>query len=228
MTTLIRPSEPWVVQPGWGIHVDLTPPEILTSRQIRVLRQVIVSALVVVLVACTGGYFTAAHQRSTAEDALAAAQARNAQLIHEAAQPAYTGVTRVQGALKEVQAQLATLLTGDVELDRVFTVMVAALPTGASFTSASVKINLAGVNGPGPAGGVTSSSPARIGDVTLSGHARSLNDVSLLVQRLQTVRGLVDIVPTSNTRQADGAQFNITLGLDDRVLSHRFDVKGGK
>ena len=42
MTTLLKRSDPWTVQPGWGIHVDLTPPELLTARQLRTVRRAVV------------------------------------------------------------------------------------------------------------------------------------------------------------------------------------------
>jgi hypothetical protein len=226
MTTLVRHAEPWVVQPGWGIHVDLTPPEVVSSRHVRVLRNLIVSVLVAVVLICAGGYFFAANQRSTAEDAFAAAQTQNLQLAHQAAKPEYTSVTRVRGALKEVQAQLATLMKGDVELDRVFTVMGSTLPRGATFASVTVNISLTGVT-QGVAGASAVGGHARIGDVRLTGSARTVDDVSVLVERLQHVVGLVDVVPNSNTRSVEGVQFDISLGLDDRLLSHRFDLKGG-
>ena len=63
----------------------------------------------------------------------------------------------------------------------------------------------------------------------MDGTAPSMDVVSRYVDRLTATKGLLDVVPTSNSRGGSGVQFKITLGLDDQVLTHRFDAsKGGK
>ena len=49
MTTLLDPPAaqpaPWSVMPGWGVVVDLTPPELIDLRRLRGLRRAIAIGL---------------------------------------------------------------------------------------------------------------------------------------------------------------------------------------
>jgi Tfp pilus assembly protein PilN len=230
-TTLPRSARPWVVQPGWGIHVDLTPQELVTTRQVRVLRKLVVSALVAIFLLVAGGWFLAYRSHSAAEDDLSRAQIASSALAAKANQPAYTNVTAIQNALDQAKGQLSGLMKGDVLLDRLAGQIAAALPKGAAYNTVSVSVSAVGVNAQqATTPSVTpDNGHQRVGDVGLAGTAASVDDVSRLVEHLQAVPGLIDVVPTSSTKQDGGAvRFQITLGLDDRVLSHRFDVKAGK
>ena len=62
MTTHAQPNQPWSSMPGWGIVADLTPPELIASRHLKVLRKWIVLGLVVLVVACVAGYVLAAQK----------------------------------------------------------------------------------------------------------------------------------------------------------------------
>lgn len=229
MTALARPTEPWAVQPGWGIHVDLTPPELLNSRQLRILRKIIVTAVVAVVVLCAGGYVLATRDRSDAQSKLDAARLRTSQLLNDVTK--YSTVTTIENRGTQIKSQIAALMTADVALPEIVSRIGGALPNGVAITNATTTISLAGVNGSATAGPTTdiTSGHRRIGDVKLTGTASSLDAVSIYVDRLQAIKGIVDVVPTSNTHDDQGVQFTISLGLDDRLLSHRYDVsKGGK
>ena len=40
---------------------------------------------------------------------------------------------------------------------------------------------------------------------------------------------MLNVVPTSNARSTHGVDYTVAFTLDDRLLSHRFDLgKGGK
>ena len=60
MTTHAQPNQPWNGMPGWGIVADLTPPELIASRHLKVLRKWIVLGLVVLVLACVAGYVSTA------------------------------------------------------------------------------------------------------------------------------------------------------------------------
>jgi hypothetical protein len=51
-----------------------------------------------------------------------------------------------------------------------------------------------------------------------------VSDVSTLVDRLSALRGFIDPYPTSNTTNDKGTQYTIQFSIDDRLLSHRYDV----
>jgi Tfp pilus assembly protein PilN len=229
MTTWSRRPEPWHVQPGWGIVVDLTPPELLNSRKMRLLRQAVVSALVLLLALAAGAVLLARHQRAVAESELADAQTVTIGLQQQAAK--YRPVTQIEASIAEVDAQLTQLLGADVRLDTAMNQMLRKAPTGVSVTSLGITISPTAV-ADDPGNAVTSlddTGHRRIGNVTMDGTAPSMDVVSRYVDRLTATKGLLDVVPTSNSRGGSGVQFKITLGLDDQVLTHRFDAsKGGK
>jgi hypothetical protein len=229
MTSLMRRTEPWSVHPGWGIFVDLTPPELLTSRRIRLLRKGIVSALAVVVVLCAGGYVLAARQRSTTETGLANAQLQTTQLQTQAHR--YDDVTQIQGTVKQVQAQIADALHGDVAVDQLIARIRGALPKNMTIRQVAVSLSLAGVNdgtGTAATGTIDQNGHSRIGTITLSGDSSAIDDLSAFVDRIGAIRGAVDVVPTSNTRSDQGVQYTLSLGFDDQLLTHEFDAKGGK
>jgi len=230
MTALLKRSDPWTVQPGWGIFVDLTPPELLNARQLRTVRRAVVSGLVAVVLLLAGTYFVAARDRSSAEDELANAQLAVTQLQQQ--QHKYAGVTEIQGKLVQIRGQIAGLLHGDVAVDSLLATIGTAQPADVKLQTVSVTISAAGVAGaqaqaPG-ASTIDVTAHARIGTVTLNGTTSRMDAVSTFVDRLSGIPGVLDVVPTSNSQGADGGQFTVTLGLDDRLLTHHFDVKGGK
>jgi len=228
MTALLRRSDPWTVQPGWGIFVDLTPPELLKARQLRTVRRAVVAGLVAVAVLLAGSYFVAANGRSAAQDDLANAQLATDQLTHQ--QQKYAGITQLKGQVLQIRTQIAGLMHGDVASDQLLARIGAAEPAGIAVNTISVTISAAGVAG-AQAGGDPSAidvtTHARIGTVTLTGQTARMDAVSTFVDRLSQIRGVLDVVPTSNSQGKDGGQFNITFGLDDQLLTHYFDVKDG-
>lgn len=231
MTTLLKRDDPWSVQPGWGIFVNLTPPELVVLRQAKLVRHVVISALVAVVVLCAGGYLLAVRQRSSAEDVLARSQFDTSQLQRRAQK--YAGVTQLEAATTQVRVQIGTLMKADVDLDALLHRINAAIPAGVAVDEITVGISQAAVAG-GPQSQVTggratidNSGHPRVGTVTLSGRGVGLNAVSVYVDRLQNVVGVLDVVPTTNDTSGGSGQFTISFGLDDRVLSHRFDARKG-
>jgi len=231
MTALLRRNDPWTVQPGWGIFVDLTPPELLKARQLRTVRRAVVSGLIAVVLLLAGAYFVADRDRSAAEDELANAQLGITQLQQR--QNKYAGITQIKGTLLQVHSQIAGLMHGDVALDSLLGIIGAAQPAGVKLQTVSVTISAAGVAGAqaqplGAASTIDVTTHARIGTVTLNGTTNRMDAVSTFVDRLSTIPGLLDVVPNSNSQGNAGGQFTVSLGLDDQLLTHHFDVKGGK
>ena len=217
----------WNSRPGWGIAADLTPPELVNARQLAVLRKLIGVGLVVLLLACAGGYYLAARASSAAADDLASAQDQTVQL--QRVGRSYSDVVAMQGAISLVQSQVAQVMTSDVDLVGLLAVLEGDLPKSMVITQESVTISTAGVVGAtsvAAGSGLDSSGLPRIGTVTMSGTGHALTDLSDYVDKLNTISGVVDVLPISNT-QIDGkssTQFSLTIGLTSTLLSHRFDV----
>ena len=138
----------------------------------------------------------------------------------------------MQGTVTDVQAQIAKLMGGDVDLVNLMDRIRNDLPSTMTIRQESVTIALGATTSTGtkPATGLDTSGQVRIGNITISGTAKALDDLSVYVDRLAAVPGIVDVLPASNIADATGVQYNLTLGLTDKLLSHRFDVSknGGK
>ncbi|HEY3715519.1 MAG TPA: hypothetical protein VGL39_13415 [Jatrophihabitantaceae bacterium] len=228
--TTIPADHLWNAMPGWGIVADLTPPELVNQRHLRRLRRLIAAALIALLALCIGGYVLAARQRAGAARGLDGVQGRTVQL--QGSSHKYAGITKIEGTVTQVQAQVATLMAADVDVSALLVRLRAELPTTMTIRQESVMISLAGVASGGTASGtgLDTSGHARIGNVAVSGAGRTLDDLSAYVDRLKVIPGVVDVVPVSNVSDQAGMQYSLTLGLSDVLLSHRFDVskKGGR
>lgn len=217
------PVQLWSGMPGWGIAADLTPPELINSRQLKALRKLLAAGLVALVVACIGGYVVAARQHASASRTLDSVQARTTQLQFDARK--YAGVTKIQGTVTGLQAQIATLMSGDVDLVTLIGKLRSNLPARMTISQESVTISVAAVASAGaPAGGLDMSGLARIADITIAGTGRTLDDLSTYVDKLKVIPGIVDVVPGSNVLAASGTAYTLSFGLTSKLLSHRFDV----
>jgi Tfp pilus assembly protein PilN len=231
MSTMVAPQKLWSAMPGWGIYADLTPPELVNSRRLKSLRKVIVVALVALLVLCAGGYVLAARKSSAASNALADVQLRTSQLQGQAHK--YSGVTQLQGTVTQVQTQIATLMSGDVDLVKLIGQLRSTLPATMTIKQEAVTISVAGVAGAATSNsgnGLDTSGHPQIGTVTLSGAAKSIDDLSAYTDALKSIPGITNVLPLSNATDSNGVQYSLSLGLTDLLLSHRFDTSknGGK
>ncbi|MCU1659194.1 MAG: Fimbrial assembly family protein [Pseudonocardiales bacterium] len=217
----------WNTMPGWGIVADLTPPELVAIRRLRVLRKLIVVGLAAVVVLCAGGYVLAMTKHSAAASAVGDANARTTQLQAEANK--YSRVTRIQGSITQIQGKVATLMKTDVNLPELLGKIRADLP--GSMAISQLTLTLTKVPGSNAAGSVLDTSGhIKIGSVTMSGSGRTLDDLPAYVDHLNQIPGLSNVVPGSNTAGARSTQFSLTFDLTDQLYSHRYDVStaGGK
>jgi hypothetical protein len=134
----------WSSMPGWGIVADLTPPELIASRRLRVIRKLIGLGAVVLLVLCAITWGYAYLQSQTAASSLASETKRTASVRAE--QQRFNDVTRVQTDLTQIQTQLSRLLAGDVSFAPLIADLRGNLPPG--MTIAQVSVN---ISGPGAA-----------------------------------------------------------------------------
>lgn len=231
MTVMSRPTELWNSMPGWGIAADLTPAELINARQLTMIRRWLAAALVLVLLLCVSGWFYASRREAAAARALEKERAQTRQLQSQTNK--YAGITTIQGTITKVQGDVAKLMAGDVALPKLLTQLRVALPTGMVIQTVAVTISTAAVAGTDPTGLNNTGHPV-IGSIALAGTARRIVDVATYVASLQTMTGVIDVVPLSNVRGKSGsssyATYNITLDLTSALLSHRFDgsISGGK
>jgi len=223
MTTM-QPRELWSTMPGWGIVANLIPPELVQARRVRALRRLVAAVLSLLLVLAAGGYALAWYRNHQAADSLAAEQTRTSQLI--AQQARYGEVTQIQGNVTKVRTELAILMGLDVDAAGLVGSLLAQLPPGSSITQLAVTVAPPTATAPNNIGasGLDTSGQLHIGIVTMSGVARTVGDVAVLVDRLSAVKGVVAPYPSTNTVNDTGTQFTIQLSINDNLLTHRFDL----
>lgn len=227
MTATVEPVALWRTRPGWGIAADLTPPELINSRELKVLRRLLGAGLVILMIICVGGYVLAARHRSAA-----LAENNREQVAADALQSdldRYGGITRMQGTVTQVQAQIATVMASDVDLAQLMARLSSSLPARMTIGSESVVISTAAATGAtGAIGATGATGPAAaaqsIGTVTLSGGGRTVDDLATYVDKLALVPGVIDVVPTTTSLSSKGMQYSVALVLTGAVLSHRFDL----
>jgi len=230
-TSAVKPPALGGAIPGWAVAADLTPPELINARQLTSLRKLMAIGIVALLVVCAGGFYLAAEENSSASTDLASVQDRTAELRGIA--QGYSDVVSIQGSISQVQTQIAQVMGGDVDLVALIGDLQNSLKDGMSINQIAIVISVSGVAGANSApaaSGLDTSGLPRIGTITMSGTGQTLDDAADYVDRLQAVTGIVDVLPIANNSFASGSagtQFNLTMGLTNALLTHRFDVGAG-
>jgi hypothetical protein len=220
-------TQSWNQMPGWGIVANLTPPELIASRRLRTVRKGILVAVTVMVLLAALGYGYAWMQARHASSALAAESARSGQLL--ARQHEYDDITKIKGNVAQVQKQVSGLMGNDVDFAALVQALRRALPPGMTINQMTVNLAFGNGNTAGSAKSGTSidtSGRAHIGSITLTGAGLKVEDVASYMDKLRTIAGVVDVLPTSNQATGTGIQYNLSLALTDQLLSHRFDVSG--
>lgn len=223
--TLERPTSTWQTRPGWGIAVDLTPGEVVQARHLRVLKRLIGLALVVLVALCVGVVLMVQDSRSTAQGSYDDAQLRTSQLTSEAQQ--YAVLTTMQRVIDQTKAQASILMTQDVDFVNLMARIRTALPPELTLSNAAVVLSPpvpapVAVEGATPTPAPTG--PQIIGTVTLAGTGDKIRQVTPFVSVLNHLRGVVDVIPTSISKNDEGMQFTLTMNITDELYTHRYDA----
>jgi hypothetical protein len=226
MTTM-QPRELWSTMPGWGIVANLIPPEVLQARRVRAVRKVMAYALCVLILLAGAGYSFAWYRSQQAADALSAEQSRTSQLLVQ--QKRYADVTLLQGSVAGVRTELSHLLAGDVDMSVLVASILTQLPAGATVSQLAVTMSAPGgkqatANLASGTGSLDTSGHPHIGLISITGQAARVSDVSTLVDRLSVLPGFIDPYPTSNTMNDKGTLYTVQFSVNDKLLSHRYDV----
>ena len=174
--------------PGWGIVANLTPPELIAARRLRVIRKLLAVAALVLVLLCLLAYGYAFLQSQKASRALAAENGRTATC--RPSRTGYSDITEIQAPSPRSRAAFPPARR------RVGAPMVAdlrgCLPPGMTIGHLSLLFN-----GPGccrsrrrSARGTAldASGHPHIGTITLTGTAVHATDVAGYVDKLSASR----------------------------------------
>lgn len=219
-----KSQELWASMPGWGITVNLLPPEVLASRRVRTLRKVTAIVLGVVVVLTIAAYAWEFWQTRQAGAQLASAQATTAQL--DSQQAKYAPVVALQTEIAHVRQELQTVRVGDVDLAPLVEHILRISPNPNGVTKVEVDVAAASAqSGTGTtsqasdSGMLDTSGRTHIGDITITGTVRTVNDVATYVNRLATIPGIVEVIPTSQQIGTAGMDYSITMTMTDQLLA---------
>lgn len=224
MTVMLERQHAWQTRPGWGIAVDLTPGEVVNARRVGVLKKLIIAGLVLVLCLCGAATYLTLKQEWAAQDAYNAEQARTEALQNELDQ--YSEITLIETTISQIRTQIATLMASDVDYVNLIAKIRARAPEGVAITNIAVLLaedNAATAAAPGGRVG-----PVVIGSATISGRSASISALSPFVKSLSQLRGVDEVVPTSNTRTELGVEYSLTMDITDELYTHRFDTGGAQ
>lgn len=221
--TMVRTDTPseWGSMPGWGVVADMIPPELTNLRWIGVLRRRIVFVLVLVVALCAGAYIYESMQNSNASDAAAQATMQTNELQHAASK--YAAITRIETTVDGVRAQVATVMQDDVDVAGLLLKVRLALPNTMSIQNVALALTSASAAAATPPG-LDASGHAEVGKVSVTGSARTLDDLPAFVDRVAAIPGVVNVLPGTNQLSSGFAQFTLTFALTDQLYSHRYDV----
>jgi hypothetical protein len=202
-----------VLRPGWAYAANLTPPELIVGHRLRRLRERLALALCLAALAVALGFahgFWRAHQ---ADASVQQANARTAELQEQRQQ--YLPVTQVQGALAQVHAELATLLTGDVDAATLLDRIRSVVPSGVSIEAATLTLG-------GADGTADPAAADAVGTVTLRCSGTTIDDAPRFIDALGAVPGIAQVLPVSNRAAVRGTEFSLTFSLTSALLTHRY------
>ena len=230
MTAVMTRAEPavqWGTMPGWTVVADLTPPELLNARRLAVLRKRLLAGLVVLVLLCAAGWSLAYYKHQ--QSALDAEAASGVTVTLQQQMNRYSGITRMQNLTQTADGQIAQLLSQDVDVAKLVTRIRAALPASMSILNLTVNVTAAGSANTAatgtPATPLNTSGLPEIGTITVTGSARTINDLPTFVDNLGLITGLVSVVPQSDqagTGKNGSTQFSVTASMTNQLLSHAF------
>ncbi|UQX89547.1 hypothetical protein M6D93_05940 [Jatrophihabitans telluris] len=232
-TVDLEPRQIWNAMPGWGIVTDLTPPELIASRKLAVLRKVLVIALSAVLALCVAAYVLVSLQHRAADSALSSQT--NANLALQSRTNSYSDVVRIEQNIQQIKGQLSGLMGSDVDAETFLASLAKALPPTVAVSKEDVTLSGAALK----AGSSQSSANAAldtsghvvIGKVQLEGLSTGFAEFSTFADNLSKITGVVDLIPNfSQANVSKLVSWKLSFNVTDQVLSHRFDASknGGK
>lgn len=244
-TTLVPPTgTPRPTQPAArrfvSVRANLLPEEVIHGRQALVMRKRVLIALGALAAVIVAVYGLSWFQTSAARSDLQDMQHRNAALMNQ--QNEFRPVVEAQSGASAVQAQLRTLMAGDLSWNTLLSRVNAIAPNGVSITEVDGQVDAGsagapagGGNGGGAApgaGSLNQSGKAEVGTVTFNGTARDKNSVAAFADRLAHITGLTAPLISSVVTTNHEISFSIDVVITSDALGGRYSTgaapTGGK
>ena len=206
-----------------AIRANLLPDEIVSARQLEVVRKQVVLGLVLVVGLLIGWFGLSWWQTTLAHGDLDDAQHQAAAL--EQQQSAFAPLVAAQVEAAGIRTQLHTLMAADVPWKTVIGEVRSHAPGGVALNSIAASISAGNTTvgaGPAPVTPLSVNGTVVVGQITVTGRANTKNAVAAYADSLNRVHGLTGSLITSVTAQGDAVTFTLNVAVTTDALGGRF------
>jgi Tfp pilus assembly protein PilN len=220
----VHPAGRVIPQPLAVVFADLLPDEVRAKRRLRYAKRRMLFGLIALVLLLGLGDALTRQQTSAAEDDLASANAQVAISTNQIGK--FSAVLNTQSETQQIRTQLAGALVNDVSWTSLLDLLRHDAPTGLRVTSVVGQVDDPGsaAGTSDPTAGLTTTSDAVIGSLTLSGSAPNYSSVAGYVIALSGTKGFTAVNPATVTTAATGHQlaFTLTMSLTTSIDSEHY------
>lgn len=237
-TTLVPPSPSPSPSPsasrGGGdvrfvaVRANLMPDEVLSARQVIVVRKQVLLGLVAVVVMLIFWFGVSWWQTRSANNELADAQRQGIAL--QSQQTQFTPLVQAQAQITNIRAQLEQVMIGDLSWKTMLTTVRAKAPAGVQVTTITGQVNANQASSLG-SDVLNQTGSASVGQLTISGLAPDKKTVAAYADALAKVAGVTAPLISSVQSNEHDVSFGITAVITSDAYGGRFaaatDATGG-
>ena len=232
-TTLVPPSPSASPSPApaaagdfrfVAVRASLMPEEVLSARQVVVMRKQVLLGLVAVFAVLVAWFGLSWWQTRSANDQLADAQRQGIEL--QSQQNQFTPLVQAQADINNIQTELAQVMVGDLSWKTMLSAVRDKAPAGVSISAISgdVAANSATAQG----GSVLNQTgSASVGQLTISGSASDKRTVATYADALAKVPGLTAPLISGVQSDATSLTFTITAVITTDAFGGKYATASG-
>jgi Tfp pilus assembly protein PilN len=202
------------------IRANLMPEEVLSARQVVVVRKQVVLGLVAVLVALIAWYGLSWWQTNSANSALEGTQRQGMAL--QSQQNQYTPLVQAQGQIANIRTQLEQLMVGDLQWKTMINSVRGAAPAG--LVVQSITGNITPPTGTPTTNILNTSGAAAVGTLNVTGTAPDKRTVAAYADALGKVKGLTSPLISGIQASSRPITFTIAVPITADALGGRYST----
>lgn len=228
-TVLVPPYQsPTPARPSNGevrfvsVRANLMPEEVLSARQVVVLRKQVLMGLVAVLVVLIAWYGLSWWQTRSANSQLADAQRQGIAL--QSQQTQFTPLVQAQGQIDNIRTELQQVMVGDLSWKTMLTTLRTKAPAGIAIDSISGSVSTGSTADTTGSDVLNQTGNASIGELTINGRSPDKRTVATYADALSKVTGVTAPLISSVQASPTEVTFTITAVITADALGGKYAV----